>query len=81
LIACVIDGYQKVMTQYALSVKIEMQQYFYNLNEKFLYYKIKFQAYIIEIDNIQLENKIDRLDGLLDKLIVALIECFVSKIL
>ena len=76
LINCVIDGYQKIMNQYALSVKIEMKQYFYNLNEKFLYYKIKFQAYIIEIDNIQLENMPSRLDALFDKLIVALIEYY-----
>ena len=81
LILNVIEGYQKIANQYALSVKIECKQAFFNLQEKLLYYRVKFESFIIEIDTIQQEDKLHVFEDFFDTLIAALIEFYVKFIL
>jgi hypothetical protein len=74
---CVIEGYHKILNQYAQSVRIELKQKFYNLNEKFLYYKLKFESYVNELNNFEISYSQNNFKEFLVKFISNIIEFYV----
>ena len=72
-----IESYQFFTDQNAQIARIELKQSFYNLKEKLIYLKVKFEAFHIELDNILLNNKYDKLDYLLVQIILTMIDFYV----
>jgi hypothetical protein len=78
LVETVIDSYDLLMDEYIQIVKIERRQFFYNLKEKLTYFKLKFQAFLIEINIFLLNNLFDKFDSIFMKFVFNLIEFYVN---
>lgn len=76
--SCIIEGYHKILNQYAQSVRVEQKQKFFNLNEKLLYYKLKFESFLKELSDFEISYNQAAFKEFLTKFISNIIEFYVS---
>lgn len=72
-----IESYELIADQFASNTKIEFKQAYFNLQEKLRYYKVKFEAMSIQISHIVVDDKLEELPDLLEKIIFIIIELYV----
>ena len=70
-----IPSYEKYANDMAMAVKIERKQYFYNICERLKYFRVKFEAFIIEIKSMTSNGQLD--SYFMDKITTTLIEFYV----
>lgn len=75
----IIKSLQFYANQNAQLARVEQKQIYLSLKEKLNFFMVKFQAFIIELDNIVQNNRYYALNDLLSKIITSIIEFYVRN--
>lgn len=74
-----IESFDVVLEQSIQSVPIERKQFFYNIKEKIAFFKMKFESFIIEMENVMTNNgSFEMFNGSIKRLTAVLIEFYVG---
>lgn len=73
----VIESYDQLLDQFIQIVKTDLKQFYFNLKERLTYFKLKFQAFVIEMNIFQINFARDKFDEIFKKFAVTLVQFYV----